>query len=85
MKLWLLKPHSSDHPWWKGYDVAEGFVVRAFTEAGARVFAQEQGGDETGLFNKRERAAWLSDEHSTCIELTTDGDAGVVLRDFRAG
>lgn len=87
MSLWLLRPNDYGHddgwvgaagsPWEKWYDKAFGFVVRAETENEARRMAQEQSGDEGDT-------AWLSSEFSTCTELTADGEAAVVIRDFAA-
>lgn len=81
MQLWLLRPriwteakgyeHGLWSPW---YDKTFGLVVRADTEADARRIAA---GDDNW-----ERSAWLDTANSTCIELTPEGEAGVVIVDF---
>lgn len=84
MKLWLLEPledternyHQPGSPWDPWYDKAFGFVVRAESEADARALANEEHGDEGD--------AWLDPALSKCVELTADGEPGVVLRDFAA-
>jgi hypothetical protein len=78
VKLWLLKPvHiEGDRRW--GWDCAHGFVVRADSETDARLLAAGESGDELPT-------AWLKPELSTCEELTAEGGAEVVLRDFHAG
>jgi len=72
MRLFILEPVNSWEPW---YDRAFGFVVRADNEAAARIAAGDQAGNEG-------REAWLSNQLTTCEELTSDGTPGVVLRDF---
>lgn len=59
-------------------DTVIGFVVRADTELSARRFASEECGAEGGF-------VWLDPALSTCVELTADGDAGVVMADYDAG
>lgn len=92
-KLWILRPRQSLDPRWT-YDCAFGFVVRAATEADARTIAQQGGGDEIGprydsesnrLASLDSFPAWLDSEHSTCVELPTDGEAGEIMQDFNAG
>lgn len=79
MKLWILKPISHDKgPWKPWYDKVFGFVVRAKTEQEARGIAHFNAGDE----NRTDKAPWLYAELSTCVELTTEGDAEMILRDF---
>ena len=79
MKIWILRPIETSEFWTPWYDKAFGFVVRAETEAEAREFAQKEGGDETG---RDDYPAWTSANHSTCTELTAEGDAKVVICDF---
>jgi len=80
MKLWLLRRTSTSAR--HDYDEADGFVVRARSEAEAREFAASKCGSEG-------RKSWLGREdgrHATsCVELQADGRAEVVLRDFCAG
>lgn len=83
MKLWILKPVENlpkGNPWKPWYDKAFGFVVRAETEETARKFAHDESGDETAGTN----SPWLDAKYSTCVELLSKGEAGVVLRDFCA-
>ena len=81
MKLWILKPvenlRKNDDPWEPWYNKSFGFVVRAETEESARKFASEQSGDENS-------ASWLDAKYSSCAELTTEGETGVVIQDFHA-
>lgn len=86
MKLWILKPIDeksrvtteglSVKRW--TWDCAWGFVVRALTEQAARRKAADESGDEG-------RDAWLDTELTTCVELTNEGDPGVVMKDFLSG
>lgn len=90
MKIYLLKPKEEqkegDNPWRPWYDKAFGFVIIAENEEEARKIANENGGDETGkISNMVYRTGgnpWLSDEYSTCVELTAEHGKGVVIRDF---
>lgn len=93
MKLWILRPvedlPKGYGPWEPWYDKAFGFVVRAETEEEARKFAHECAGDENrGTFLGGKTAdtnsPWLKAKYSTCVELRTEGEAGVVLQDFHA-
>jgi hypothetical protein len=77
MKLWILEAKEGDPIWQPWYDKTFGFVVRAETEADARRFASEDCGDEGPQ-------AWLSSEHSTCVELTPDGEPGIVIQNHAA-
>ncbi len=81
MKLWILRPFASrlDDPWDPCYDKAFGFVVRAETEAEARELADTQAGDEND-----DGQPWKDAKYSACDELLAEGDAEIVMRDFRA-
>jgi hypothetical protein len=81
MKLWLLRPVDGCDLWTPWYDKAFGFVCRGETEDEARALAQAEGGNETG-WGKNQPPAWTDPNNSTCVELTADGDAGVIIRDF---
>jgi len=70
--LWLLT--RLEDP---GRDDAEGFVVRAASEASARAFAASQAGDEG-------RMCWLGDL-VRCLEIKPNGEEEVLLRAFNAG
>ncbi len=91
MKLWLLRPveklPNDDNPWEPWYDKAFGFVVRAKTEKDAREFAHKKAGDENrgeflGNKNANTREPWKDKKYSTCIELTKNGELGVIIQDF---
>lgn len=89
MKLYHLYPKKNiegEDPWSPWYDKAFGFIVRAETEEEARRLANEQGGDETGeISNDIYRIGgdpWLDAKFSECVELTEDGEKGVIIRDF---
>ena len=79
MKLWILRPieglPEEDDPWEPWYDKAFGFVVRAETEDEARELAHTQAGDELV-------GAWKNSKYSTCVVLSPEGDAEVIMRDF---
>lgn len=75
MKLWHLLPIGVGGHWSPWYDKAFGFVVRAESETEARALAAKVAGDEGEV-------AWTDKGSSTCIELTADGEAGVVIRDY---
>lgn len=78
MKLWLLTAIETDGgPWDPWYDKAFGMAVLAEDESHARLLAADECGDEG-------TRAWLNAKHSTCVELLTEGDARVVLVDFRS-
>lgn len=94
MKLWLLRPvgwdghhwvhRDREHPWGDWSDRVGGFVVRAETERAARELAAEDAGEEqfavpVHLRVKRIPSPWQDSELTSCIELTPDGPAGVVM------
>lgn len=84
MKLFLLKarkdlPKDAD-PWHKEYETNKGFVIRAASESHARELAQSVPGEESSTGTK----VWLSDEYSTCVVLTSNGDEEIVITDFNA-
>ena len=87
MKLWLLRPadglYGVNNPWGGVYlwDKAKGFVVRAETEEAARYVANNNAGDE----NDEVINPWLDGKYSTCVELTSDGEEGLILRDYFNG
>lgn len=78
-----------DDPWEPWYDKAFGFVVRAETEEEARQFAHGEAGDENrgkfaGTKISNTTTPWLDLRYSTCVELRSDGEAGVIVKDFAA-
>lgn len=85
MTLYLLKPIETGivNPWLPWYDKAFGFVVRAESEVEAREIADKHAGDEnTGADWLQTEHPWLSPVLSSCHILTSDGPAGMILRDF---
>lgn len=73
------------NPWDPWYDKAFGFVVRAETEKEARQFIGKEAGDETrnGSPGGGERPdVWTNPKFSSCVELTAEGDKGIIIRDF---
>jgi hypothetical protein len=91
MKLFHLFPKENvegENPWEPDYDKAVGFVIRAENEQEARKIANDNGGDEVGeIRNHAYRTGgdlWLDGNFSQCIELTIDGEKGVIVRDLRS-
>jgi hypothetical protein len=91
MKIFELRPvenlKDGDNPLDPGYDKSFGFIVRAETEAEARKIASENAGDENrGEFLRikiaNTKTPWLDEKYSTCIELTSEGEAGLIMGDF---
>lgn len=94
VRLWLLRPapkwqeapNSYDmrgvDPWQPWYDKCFGYVVRAATEEEARALAHEKAGDENG--DVKGVSPWLDPEYSTCVPLGDEGEAGIVMSDFRS-
>jgi len=91
MELYLLRPKEpyghgrkfgnavDNDPWELWFTKAFGFVVRAETELEARCIADNNAGDENSSAG---RHPWLNDADSVCLELTADGPAGEIMRDF---
>lgn len=90
MKLWLLRPVEDASAWEPWFDKCFGSVIRADTELCARKIADEIAGEE----NKRAwldgpnnptviNRPWLDRKQSTCVELTSDGEVGLVIQDFQ--
>ena len=82
MRLWLLQPRAevfgvADNPWRQYYESVHGFLIRAANEAEARQKAAIGAGAE-GC------GAWLDGALSTCTEPAADGDAEVLLVDFKS-
>lgn len=92
MKLFLLQPADNlpkKNPWEPWFDKAFGFVVRAEDEAAARTLAAAAAGDEAGRDYSTTPPSdrpnpWLDPALSSCVELTPDGAAEVVIKDFAA-
>ena len=90
MRLWILEPceefkeenrmqDDPRNPWSPWYNKAFGCVVRAETEQQARELVQEWSG-ETDEGQGRE---WIDPNFSTCQELTSRGESGIILADVR--
>lgn len=77
MKLWILRPIKGRHEWKNPHDKNFGFVVRAETEWDARYLANRASSDEGNV--------WDEPDATTCIELSVDGDIGIIISDFHAG
>lgn len=87
MKLWLLRPLDAESgPWNPWYDKAFGFVVRADTEADARALAAKDAGDEADGedFEPLPVNPWQDPALASCVELAHEGDAGVIIMDFKS-
>jgi len=74
MKLWILEPVEDSDKWMPWYDKAFGFIVRAECEEDARAIAANDHRDEG-------KEAWLSNESSTCQQLTDEGEPEMVMSD----
>jgi hypothetical protein len=92
MRLWLLRPRFDvlerpTHPWTPPFEKTMGVLVRAETEADARILAQTKAGNEgRGIYSslglsEDEVAAdvWLAPAWTTCEVLTAEGDSGAIL------
>ncbi|HEU4560139.1 MAG TPA: hypothetical protein VFS20_19975 [Longimicrobium sp.] len=89
MKFWRLSPRhdtlwwcvEGKDPWSPHHDRAFGFVVRAPDAEAARWLAHEAGGRENHTVDGV--APWLDANYSNCEELRQDGNAEVLLVNFR--
>ena len=92
MQLWILRPRFDVlarpvHPWTPPWDKTMGVLVRAETEAEARRLAQTKAGNEgRGIYSGFGLAedeiaedVWLTPEWTSCDELTSTGEKGVIL------
>jgi hypothetical protein len=86
MKLWLLSPiddlNEDGNPWYPWFDKVFGFVVRAETEKEARAMADRNAGEENHEISYSIKP-WMDARYSSCVELTHEGEQGLVMRDFR--
>lgn len=87
MKLWILK---NLHNRW--YDTQNEIVVRAEDEEQARKIADENHGYEGNDWDSDDygdgwqipsNGFWLDPTKASCEQLTEDGEAGVIVRDYR--
>lgn len=85
MKLWNIKAREDlgrqNNPWKPWFDKNFGFVVRAETEIDARKMADNAACDENSEIDSI-RSPWLSPDYSTCVELTAEGEPGIIITDF---
>jgi hypothetical protein len=72
MKIWKLEAIEDTSPWEPWYDMTDGFVIVAKTEADARAIAADDCGPEG-------RLAWLNSEFSRCTKVNKKIQ-GIVLR-----
>lgn len=73
MKLYILKPKNNlgkEDPWEPWYDKTFGAVVRAKDKSEARQ-----------ILAREDMTAWLSEECSTCEELTTKSKSEIIIKD----
>ena len=75
MNLYLLQRIEDDG---NIYDCYDGHVIRANSEAEARLMASKVSADEGSN-------TWLEPSSSTCIEIIPDGKVEIILSDFHAG
>ena len=91
MKVYELIPVENlplnDNPWEPWYDKNFGFIIRGENEKEAREIANENAGDENRGEFLREKTAntktpWLDEKYSTCIEISGNGEKGLIMQDF---
>jgi hypothetical protein len=73
MKTYLLKRLTPVR-----WDECEGFVICAASPRAARKLASEHAADERA-------SVWLDPQLSSCEQITSEHDAGVILGAFNAG
>jgi hypothetical protein len=61
-----------------GYDTHRGFVIRAEDAVQAVIVADKNASRDS-------YQDWLDPNQTTCVEVVTQGDAGVILAAFDAG
>lgn len=95
MTLWLLEPNymisgsanRERNPWEPWYDKCFGMVVRAPDEQEARRIAAECASDEAcdwAKYHPTMPNPWLDAELSTCVLVSDDGPAELVLQSIHA-
>jgi hypothetical protein len=73
MRLFLLKTLSKKVE----YDVYDAFLIRAKNEMEARQIAHENRSGEGPI--------WSSNAFSSCVEVSAEGDAEIIISSFNAG
>ena len=84
MELYLLRPIIESGHWEPWYDKTFGFVVRANDEKEARFLASEDAGAEAKYDYESSTYPynpWLDEKSSTCIVLTKEGKAEMIIND----
>ena len=91
LKVYELRPvenlPNNDNPWDPWYDKNFGFIIRAENEKEAREIANENAGDENrGEFLNSKtsdtKTPWLDEKYSTCVEISSNGEKGLIMQDF---
>lgn len=88
LKLWILRPQEGlskkDNLWEPWYDRVFGFIVAAETEEQARQLAGKNAGDEhRGCYkNPPEPNPWHEPRYTTCLELVSPKEVGIIMIDF---
>lgn len=97
MKLWLLRKKQNlvnnlkINPWYNGWDMAHGFVIRAESEQAARdLIAYSGEHDEPGIaviaaYGDEGADVWLNPNYTECIELIQEGEEEIIMIDYHAG
>ena len=86
MKLFLIRPiDKKAAPWDTLYDCYFGFVIRAESEEEAR--SKCLCGDEfpSTSGDGHPKNPWLDSDLAFCVELTKDGEPGIIISDFNGG
>lgn len=83
MKIWILRPKKEQLKqgglWEFVYGKCHGFVVREETEEKARYWADKNAFSENDEIDGVR--PWLDPKYTICIELTTEGRSGIIMRD----
>jgi hypothetical protein len=83
--LWLLRPKEgiSPDPWQPWYNRCFGMVIRAGSEAEARMLIEKYTGSEFSPYGNGKNP-WLSSDTSTCVPLDADGPDEVIMTDVES-
>jgi hypothetical protein len=81
--LFILRPievlNSEFDAWDPWYDKCFGMVVRADTKEEARELAKEE-----DSMNVENEYVWTSEKYTTCEELKSEGEKGLIIEDFHS-